>query len=101
MRFTLAFLTPLFKSLKGNTMSTHITAQTLIDSRNPAHPNYTINFGKVLSTVLAGIVLATDAYGNEANIPIDLEQFVQVFTQTWLAPKPVVPTPAPTTHAPV
>jgi hypothetical protein len=71
-----------------------LTAQILIESRCPTHPHFTINFGKVLSSVLAGIALATDAYGNRENIPIDVEQFVQVFTQIWLT-APAVPAKAP------
>jgi hypothetical protein len=76
-----------------------LTAQTIIDSRCPTHPHFTINFGKVLASVLAGIALAADAYGNQANIPIDVEQFVAVFTQTWFAPHPAVAPVAPVTLA--
>ena len=72
-----------------------LTAQILIESRCPTHPHFSINFGKVLSSVLAGIALAADAYGNQANIPIDVEQFVAVFTQTWFAPHPAAPAKAP------
>ena len=71
-----------------------LTAQILIDSRCPTHPHFTINFGKVLSSVLAGLALATDAYGNRENIPIDVEQFAQVFTQIWLQPPPAAPAKA-------
>ena len=72
-----------------------IAAHTLIESRCPTHPNFSINFGKVLSSVLAGIALGVDAYSNQANIPIDVEQFAQIFTQTWLQPHPVAPAKAP------